>query len=53
MRRLIADFLDRLEKDRTGRSMREYADAMADRSADFVRETDAHTLTRLLEETEW
>jgi len=53
LRQVIAEFLAAEERSRTTAEMRAYAEEMADRSSDFVRETDEHTTERLLRETQW
>jgi metal-responsive CopG/Arc/MetJ family transcriptional regulator len=53
LREALAEYLDRIESQRIDREMSDYADALAPSSGEFVSETDAHTVHRLLDETEW
>jgi metal-responsive CopG/Arc/MetJ family transcriptional regulator len=53
VREAVAEYLSRKEAERIQRDMARYVDALADTSADFVAETDAHTVRRLLRETKW
>jgi len=53
LREVVADFLRRLEAERTGREMASYADQMAEDSGEFVGETGPHVARRLLKDTEW
>jgi metal-responsive CopG/Arc/MetJ family transcriptional regulator len=53
LRRAISTLLKDLEKERIAREMIKYSEEMADRSGDFVKETEGHVKRRLLEETEW
>lgn len=53
LRSLIESYLRQVERERTGRQMREYADALGPASSEFVRETEPDTVARWLRETEW
>jgi len=53
LREVIAEYLTRMETERIEQEMKEYAEVLAPHSGEFVRETEAHTVQRLLEETEW
>ncbi|PYV07078.1 MAG: hypothetical protein DMG10_00120, partial [Acidobacteria bacterium] len=53
VREAVAGFLSRVEAERVQREMADYVEALADHSEDFVAETDAHTVHRLLRETKW
>lgn len=53
LREAVADYLNRMEAERIDREMYEYADALGPHSAEFVRETEAHTMERLMETAEW
>ena len=53
VREVIAAYLTGVEAERIAQEMSEYVEALAPYSDEFVRETDAHTVQRLLEETEW
>ena len=51
LREAVAEFLKRCEAERVPREMVAYVEDMAEHSGDFVRETDAHTVDRLLRDT--
>lgn len=53
LREAIVDYLRRTELEGIEREMRDYAEALAPFSAEFVKETDSHTVQQLLRETEW
>lgn len=53
IREAVASYLAQLEAERIDRELRAYADDLAEQSGTFTRETDAHTVERLLRETEW
>jgi metal-responsive CopG/Arc/MetJ family transcriptional regulator len=53
IRQALTEFIERLRAERVAEEMTMYADAMGESSADFVRETDEHVVSRLLRETEW
>lgn len=53
VREAISEYLKRDAEDRIEREMRAYVDALADDSGEFVAQTDAQTVERLLRETEW
>jgi hypothetical protein len=53
LREAVAEYLARAEAERIQREMEAYAEALAPNSEEFILETDAHTVQRLLEETEW
>ncbi len=48
----VAQYLARAEAERIGREMAAYAEELGPDSGEFVAETDAYTVQRLLEETE-
>ncbi len=53
VREAVTEYLSRKEAERVQREMSRYVDALADCSDDFIAETDAHTVQRLLRETKW
>jgi metal-responsive CopG/Arc/MetJ family transcriptional regulator len=53
VREVIAEYVDRIEAERLEEEMADYVEALAPYSGEFVAETDAHTVERLLRETEW
>ncbi len=53
VREAIEEYLRRSEAERVQRRMEQYVEALADRSKEFIAETDAHTVSRLLKETKW
>jgi metal-responsive CopG/Arc/MetJ family transcriptional regulator len=53
LREAIADYVRRAERQRIAKEMRDYVEVMATYSDEFVSETDAHTVERLLNETTW
>ena len=53
VREAIAEYLKRDASDRIEREMRAYVEALADHSGEFVAQTDAQAVERLLRETEW
>ncbi len=53
VRQALDEFLARCEAERIQRQMDQYVEALADQSGEFIAETDAHTVRRLLKETKW
>ncbi|MFQ5740023.1 MAG: hypothetical protein ACE5JX_13535 [Acidobacteriota bacterium] len=53
LREAVVEHLKRTEAEGVEREMQDYAEALAPSSKDFVDETDAHTVQRLLRETRW
>jgi predicted transcriptional regulator len=53
VREAITEYLSRKEAERIEQEMARYVKALADESGDFIAETDAHTIHRLLRETKW
>lgn len=53
VREVIAEYLEQVEAERIEQEMKDYVEALAPQSAEFVRETEAHTLQHLLDTTEW
>lgn len=53
LREAITEYLKWIEWERIEREMQDYAEALADHSAEFVEETDTHTVERLLRDTKW
>lgn len=53
IREAVADYLVRTNAQRLSDEMKAYAERMADHSAEFTAELEAHTVERLLRETEW
>ena len=53
LREAIEEYLKRIEAEQIEQEMQDYAEALGAHSADFVEETDAYTVERLLRETQW
>ena len=53
VREALAEYIDRAEKERIRQEMQAYVEALAPYSSEFVLETEAHVVQRLLEATEW
>jgi len=53
LRQVLVQFLNRREADRIDQEMAEYVDELAPQSGEFVKESERHTLSRLLKETKW
>jgi metal-responsive CopG/Arc/MetJ family transcriptional regulator len=53
VREVIAEYLTRMESERIEQEMNDYVEALAPHSGEFVSETEAHAVQRLLDETEW
>jgi metal-responsive CopG/Arc/MetJ family transcriptional regulator len=53
VREAVAEYLRGEAHARTEHEMGAYVEALADASGEIVAETDAHTIERLLRETEW
>jgi hypothetical protein len=53
LREAVAEYLARAEAARVRREMETYAEELAPNSGEFIADTDAHVVQRLLEETEW
>ena len=53
LREAVTEYLARAEAERIDRELEAYVEEMAPYSGEFVAETDAHTVERLLRETEW
>ena len=53
LREAVATFLERVKKELIEKEIKSYVEDFSSHSGDFVRETDAHTIERLLRETEW
>ena len=53
VREAVTEYLNRKEAERIQREMTRYVEALADDSGDFVAETEAHTVRRLLRDTKW
>jgi metal-responsive CopG/Arc/MetJ family transcriptional regulator len=53
VREAVAGFLSRVEAEQIQRQMAEYVEALSGHSEEFIAETDAHTVQRLLRETKW
>jgi metal-responsive CopG/Arc/MetJ family transcriptional regulator len=53
LREAITEYLKRAESEGITQEMGDYVEALAPYSAEFVAETDAHTVERLLNETTW
>ena len=53
LREAVAHYLAWTQAQRIEQQMKDYAEALAPHSGEFVGETDAHTVQRLLVETEW
>lgn len=53
LREAVAEYLSRLQAELIDREMHDYADALGPDSAEFVRETEIHTMERLTETAEW
>ena len=53
LRRVLVQFLNRREADRIEQEMAEYIAELAPHSGELVKESEKHTLSRLLRETKW
>lgn len=53
LRRVLVQFLSRMEADRTEQEMAKYVNELAPHSGEFAKESETHTLSRLLRETKW
>lgn len=53
LRTVLEDFLRQVEAERVEQEISDYVDELGPASAEFVCETDVHSVERLLRETEW
>jgi metal-responsive CopG/Arc/MetJ family transcriptional regulator len=53
VRQAIAELLQREDEEQLRRDLESYVAELAPHSGELVRETGAHTVERLLRETEW
>lgn len=53
LREAVSEYLIRAEAERLANEMTQYAETMADHSAEFTEETEIGTVERLLRETSW
>ena len=53
VREVLAAYLTKCDEEKVELAMSAYVEALAPHSDEFVRETEAHTIERLLAETEW
>lgn len=53
LRRVLVQFLNRREADQIEQEMAEYVAELAPHSDEFVKESEKHSLSRLLKETKW
>ena len=53
LRRVLVQFLNRRVADRIEQEMAEYVAELAPHSGEFVKESEKHTLRRLLREAKW
>jgi metal-responsive CopG/Arc/MetJ family transcriptional regulator len=53
LRRVLIQFLNHKEQERIEQQMASYVTEMAPHSGEFVKESEKHTIRRLLRETKW
>jgi predicted transcriptional regulator len=53
LREAVAEYVVRAEAERVAAEMRAYVADLADAGGEFVAETEAHTVERMLREVEW